>query len=150
MLSETGGLPEAFRKEAEGEREMLLGRMKTLREEARELKEESLPFVLCHTDIHGGNLIRDPQGKLWLIDWENVMLAPKEADLFSFCEEEYAHLFCENADERALRYYLLRRDLEDIQEFLDSVLKGEYDRAGQEEVLSHVKRIIAHMKVIKE
>ena len=33
----------------------------------------------------------------WLIDWENVMLAPKEADLFSFCEEEYAHLFCENA-----------------------------------------------------
>ena len=46
--------------------------------------------------------------------------------------------------------YLLRRDLEDIQEFLDSVLKGEYDRAGQEEVLSHVKRIIVHMKAIKE
>ena len=150
LLSETGGLPEAFRKEAEGEREMLLGRIKTLREEARELKEEKLPFVLCHTDIHGGNLIRDPQGKLWLIDWENVMLAPKEADLFSFCEEEYANLFCENADERALRYYLLRRDLEDIQEFLDSVLNGEYDRAGQEEVLSHMKRIIGHMKLIKE
>ena len=80
---------------------MLLGRQETLREEARKLKEENLPFVLCHTDIHGGNLIRDPQGKLWLIDWENVMLAPKEADLFAFCEEEYADLLCENADHRA-------------------------------------------------
>ena len=33
---------------------MLLGRIKTLREEARELKEEKLPFVLCHTDIPAG------------------------------------------------------------------------------------------------
>ena len=80
----------SFRKEAEGKREMLLGRQETLREEARKLKEGNLPFVLCHTDIHGGNLIRDPQGKLWLIDWENVMLVPKETDLFAFCEEEYA------------------------------------------------------------
>lgn len=68
LLSQTGGLPETFRKEAEGKREMLLDGMETLRKEARKLKGENLPFVLCYTDIHGGNLIWDPQGKLWLID----------------------------------------------------------------------------------
>ncbi|HJA92068.1 MAG TPA: aminoglycoside phosphotransferase family protein [Candidatus Eisenbergiella merdipullorum] len=146
LLRETGQLPEAFRKEAEGERELLLGRVEALRREAEWMKKENLPFVLCHTDIHGGNLIRDPQGKLWLIDWENVMLAPKEADLFSFCEEGYADCFCKNANERALHYYLLRRDLEDVQEFLDSVRAGEYDLLGQEEVLSHVRRIVRHIR----
>ncbi len=146
LISRTELLPEPFREETEREKEMLLSRIRQLRAAALELKKAALPYVLCHTDIHGGNLIRDPQGRLWLIDWENVMLAPKEADLFSFCEEEYAPLFCGDADERALRYYMLRRDLEDVQEFLDSVLNGEYDRTAQQEVFSHVKRILRHMR----
>ncbi|HJC25247.1 MAG TPA: aminoglycoside phosphotransferase family protein [Candidatus Eisenbergiella merdavium] len=146
LISRTELLPEPFREETEREKEMLLSRIRQLRAAALELEKAALPYVLCHTDIHGGNLIRDPQGRLWLIDWENVMLAPKEADLFCFCEEEYAPLFCGDADERALRYYLLRRDLEDVQEFLDSVLNGEYDRAAQQEVFSHVKRILGHMR----
>ena len=41
--------------------------------------------------------------------------------------------------------FFLSRDLEDVQEFLDSVRAGEYDLSGQEEVLSHVGRIVRHI-----
>ena len=112
---------------------------------AEQLREKKLPMVLCHTDIHGGNIMRDPNGKLYLIDWENMMLAPKEADLFLFCEEEYFPIFADNADELALTYYSRRRDLEDLWEFLSGILCGEYDRLQQQTVFVHIKRILNHL-----
>ena len=41
--------------------------------------------------------------------------------------------------------FFLSRDLEDVQEFLDSVRAGEYDLSGQEEMLSHVRQIVRHI-----
>ncbi len=110
-----------------------------------ELKAAALPFVLCHTDIHPGNVMRDPNGKLYLVDWENVQLAPKEADLYSFSEkEDLAHL-AERADETAMLYYTVRRDLEDIYEFLRSVLNHEFSADEEDEVYGHVCRILLHL-----
>ncbi|WP_309570557.1 aminoglycoside phosphotransferase family protein [Deinococcus sp.] len=39
-------------------------------------------FVVCHTDAHGGNVMRDAAGHLWIIDWETARLAPPEHDLW--------------------------------------------------------------------
>jgi spectinomycin phosphotransferase len=41
----------------------------------------SLPLVLCHADLHTWNVMIDGDGELWLIDWDEVMWAPKERDL---------------------------------------------------------------------
>ena len=120
---------------------MLLGRMKTLREEARELKEEKLPFVLCHTDIHGGNLIRGtPQGKLWLIDWENVMLAPKEADLFPSAKRSMRTCFVKMRRKGA-SLLSAAPGSGGYSEFLTALLTENMTGQGREEVLSHVKWI---------
>lgn len=88
------------------------------------------PLVLVHTDMHGGNLIRTPSGELVVVDWEGLMLAPAEFDLFMFMNdgfdamlEEYfrlarsPRLFPELF---AFKFY--HRNLEDIAYFLVSIL----------------------------
>jgi spectinomycin phosphotransferase len=37
--------------------------------------------VLCHADIHGGNVLIDEAGELFIVDWDDTLLAPKERDL---------------------------------------------------------------------
>lgn len=46
-----------------------------------ELSLASEEFVLCHGDLHFWNLLIDKQNYLYLIDWDTVILAPKERDL---------------------------------------------------------------------
>lgn len=113
------------------------------------LAQKKLPFVLCHTDAHGGNLMQNEAGFLWLIDWENLMLAPKEADLFAYQERaDFAWFTGQEIappDEDALCFYDKRRDLEDIWEFLYVV---RYECPGEQrlqEIFAHVDRIVKHL-----
>jgi len=47
----------------------------------RRLARTSPPFVLCHADIHTGNLLLDAAGQVWIVDWDETILAPRERDL---------------------------------------------------------------------
>jgi spectinomycin phosphotransferase len=44
------------------------------------LQRRTFPYVVCHADLHPANLLRDPLGRVFVIDWDEVMLAPKERD----------------------------------------------------------------------
>src|SRR5205085_5161097 len=44
------------------------------------LQSRPLPSVICHGDLHARNLIRNRAGQVFVIDWDEVMLAPKERD----------------------------------------------------------------------
>jgi spectinomycin phosphotransferase len=46
-----------------------------------EIKTQSPPFVLCHSDIHGGNVLISDNGTLYMVDWDEPIMAPKERDL---------------------------------------------------------------------
>ena len=48
---------------------------------ARRLQAQSNEYVLCHADAHAGNILIDAQGALYVVDWDNPILAPKERDL---------------------------------------------------------------------
>lgn len=39
------------------------------------------PTVVCHGDPHLGNLLLGPRGRVWLVDWDDAVLAPRECDL---------------------------------------------------------------------
>ncbi|MGC4771776.1 phosphotransferase enzyme family protein [Micromonospora sp. DT44] len=39
------------------------------------------PAVVRHGDPHLGNLLLGPNGQVWLIDWDDAVLAPRECDL---------------------------------------------------------------------
>ena len=47
-------------------------------------------LVLCHADSHQANLLLDAAGELHIVDWEEVILAPKERDLMFFIRDGHA------------------------------------------------------------
>jgi spectinomycin phosphotransferase len=47
---------------------------------AEVLQSRTLPYVISHADLHPANLLRDHAGHVYVIDWDEVMLAPKERD----------------------------------------------------------------------
>lgn len=47
----------------------------------QQLQDQSPKFVLCHSDIHGGNVLIDGNNALYIVDWDDPIMAPKERDL---------------------------------------------------------------------
>ena len=48
---------------------------------SQKIQEQSPEFVLCHSDIHGGNVLIDGNGAIYIVDWDDPIMAPKERDL---------------------------------------------------------------------
>ncbi len=45
------------------------------------LQDQSPKFVLCHSDIHAGNVLIDGNNAIYIVDWDEPIMAPKERDL---------------------------------------------------------------------
>jgi spectinomycin phosphotransferase len=91
------------------------------------LQAQQPELVLCHSDIHAGNALIDASGRLYIIDWDNLILAPKERDLmfigggigaiWSSPREEslfYGGYGQTEINPVALAYYRFARIVEDI------------------------------------
>ncbi len=46
-----------------------------------QLRQATLPRVVCHADLHTWNVLLDAAQYMWIVDWDETMLAPKERDL---------------------------------------------------------------------
>jgi spectinomycin phosphotransferase len=82
------------------------------------LQRRTFPYVVCHADLHPANLLRDHAGHVFVIDWDEVMLAPKERD-FIFVREPQADAFFRGygqaeIDWMALTYYCWERVVQDL------------------------------------
>ena len=91
--------------------------------------------VLCHSDIHAGNLLLALDGNVYMVDWDNPILAPKERDLMfigggvggiwnSPREDSlfYRGYGPAELNRAALAYYRCERVVEDIAAFADQIL----------------------------
>lgn len=58
-------------------------------------------------------------------------------------------LFCRGANAQALAYYRTRRDLEDIFEFCQSLVNGEYSEEERRTVYGHMERILGHLRNVQ-
>ena len=45
------------------------------------MHNQAASFVLCHSDLHAGNVLVGADDQLTIVDWDNPILAPKERDL---------------------------------------------------------------------
>jgi len=123
-----------------------LERLKELQELAKATGKEK---VLCHTDIHGDNLIMDRQGNLHILDWEGAMLAPPEHDLFFLAgEDRFFDVFLPNYQREfgqvilnsdVFGFYYYRRNLEDLTDWLVRIL---YENTHEEQNRSDLDGIV--------
>jgi spectinomycin phosphotransferase len=56
----------------------LVGRAEQL---AQKVQHQSAHFVLCHSDLHGGNVLIDAKNAIYIVDWDDPIMAPQERDL---------------------------------------------------------------------
>jgi spectinomycin phosphotransferase len=47
----------------------------------RRLQQADLKFVLCHADIHTANILLTQNQNMFIVDWDDTLLAPQERDL---------------------------------------------------------------------
>jgi spectinomycin phosphotransferase len=93
-------------------------------------------LCLCHADPHWSNVLVDAQGQVWLVDWDDTLLAVKERDLMfvvggisaDWGTPRDTALFFEGygpaaVDPLALAYYRADWALQDIGEFARQVLE---------------------------
>jgi spectinomycin phosphotransferase len=123
----------------------------------RELRARHHPGVICHGDPHLGNILLGPDGRSWLIDWDDALLAPPERDLMfviggvlafvPVTPQQRAWFFAgygpATLDPHRLAYYACVRALEDLDlalQVLDVRQRPDTERA---EALSLVRGVLS-------
>jgi spectinomycin phosphotransferase len=99
------------------------------------LREREIEFVICHSDLHPGNLLIGENDTLAIVDWDNPTLAPKERDLLfvgggiggTWNTPEEDALFYQgygnsHIDPHALSYYHYERIVADFAAYADELL----------------------------
>lgn len=111
------------------------------------VKEQPAKFVLCHSDIHGGNVLIKGSDTLFIVDWDEPIMAPKERDLM-FIGGGIANVWNDPQEEVSfykgygstdinislLAYYRHERIVEDIAEYGQALLLSNFDNKDRPEM----------------
>ena len=117
----------AFWQEKQAEIAAIVQRAEAL---GQRLQEQAGVFVLCHADIHTANVLLDASGGLHIVDWDEVLFAPKERDLVfvgadNAAEGEAAFFFNgygdTTIDRVALAYYRYEWVVQELGDFGERV-----------------------------
>lgn len=120
---------------------------------ASELQDRPRPLVLCHSDLHAGNIVLDEAGQLYIVDWDQPILAPRERDLMypggaqgfrGNAPEDEERLFYEGygaiaIDWAVVAYYRFERIVEDLAVFAAEVLLGDEGGADRAQAVRYVQ-----------
>jgi spectinomycin phosphotransferase len=119
-------------------------------------------FVLCHSDIHAGNILCNPDGSLYIIDWDNPILAPKERDLMfvgggvggiwnSAHEEAFFYQGYGETELNpvALTYYRFERILQDVGPNLEQFLFADASNQDRIRTLQGLERFFLPNDVVE-
>ena len=114
---------------------------------AESLQARSPEFIVCHSDIHAGNILIDANSALYIVDWDNPILAPRERDLMfvggglmgpGHTPQEEEYLFYQaygqtQIDPLAMTYYRCERIIQDIAEFCEQIFLANEGSADREQ-----------------
>jgi spectinomycin phosphotransferase len=146
VLRPGDAVPERFRSFILEKSDTIMKMIERAGELAESRKAEKQNYCLCHGDNHAGNILLDEDEKLFILDWDTIILAPKERDLKFICvgivnkwntEREiklfYAAYGKPEIDKALLSYYRHERILLDLEEYYEQIgAKGTGDNEKEE------------------
>lgn len=128
---------------------------------SKKISSDSKQFVLCHADIHAGNVLLTSDKSFYIVDWDNPMMAPKERDLMfigggvgnvwnsptetAYFYEGYGEI---PIDKTILSYYRHERIIEDIAEFAEDLLTQNQNDKSKTISFKHFKSMFEPNGVI--
>jgi spectinomycin phosphotransferase len=105
---------------------------------AKKMQATDLEFVLCHADIHTANVLRTEDDRIFIVDWDDTIIAPKERDLLFVMGSIFGDMSRGRAeqlffagygktevDRLALAYYRYNWCVEDIGGFAEHIFTTE-------------------------
>lgn len=114
------------------------------------LQDQSHKLVLCHSDIHGGNVLIGGNNSIYIVDWDDPIMAPKERDLMfigggvanvwnKLHEEKlfYKGYGTTKVNSTILAYYRHERIVEDIAEYGHTLLLTTSGGEDRHEMYKH-------------
>ena len=117
------------------------------------LQDLMLERVLCHSDLHGRNILISEDGEMAIVDWDAPILAPKERDLMYIGggiggiwndagEEEwfYEGYGMSKIDRAALSYYRYERIIEDIADYSEQIFSMRGSIEDREKALRLIEQ----------
>jgi spectinomycin phosphotransferase len=113
--------------------------------------------VLCHRDLIGDNLLADRGGRLWLVDWDAAALAPREADLALFAGPGFERFLAAyeadagpvDLDPDLAAFFLLRRNLDDLTDWLGAVLDRDLPELQRHADLDGIRWCLSQWPVLE-
>jgi spectinomycin phosphotransferase len=117
------------------------------------LQARTPEYILCHGDIHGWNLLIDPTGALYMVDWDTLIFAPKERDLMfigggpgdsGYPPQEEETMFYQgygqtDIDQTAIAYYRYGRIIEDIALYCEQIFLSAEGGEDRKQSLEYLK-----------
>jgi spectinomycin phosphotransferase len=129
---------------------------------AQALQARSPAYVLCHSDLHAGNLLIDANSAFYIVDWDNPVLASKERDLMFIgggfmgaghaAQEEalfYRGYGQTQIDSIALAYYRYERIIEDIAVDCELIFLTNEGGADRVQALQYLKSYFLPDRVVE-
>jgi spectinomycin phosphotransferase len=114
------------------------------------LQDQSHKLVLCHSDIHGGNVLIVGSDNIYIVDWDDPIIAPKERDLmfigggvanvWNIPQEKklfYQGYGTTEVNSTILAYYRHERIVEDIAEYGHALLLTTSGGEDRQEMYKH-------------
>ena len=122
---------------------------------AQVLQARSPALVLCHSDIHAGNVLIGVDDAFYIVDWDNPILAPKARDLMfigggqgftGHTSQEEEALFYRGYGETqidpvALAYYRYERIVTDIAVYCEQLFLSDAGGEDRAQSLQYLKSI---------
>ncbi|MEU8423153.1 phosphotransferase [Micromonospora sp. NPDC048835] len=118
--------------------------------------------VVCHGDPHLGNLLLGADGQVWLIDWDDAVLAPPECDLMfvlggvlAFApitpEQQRAVLAgygTADVDPVRLAWFLAVRALDDLSDWTRQALDADAEAADRDRAARIVRGLVSPVGLV--
>ena len=134
-------------------RDKILALVKRAERLAQVLQTQSLDSIVCHSDIHAGNILIDANNGFYIVDWDTLTLAPKERDLMYIgggllgsgrTPQEEETLFYRGygqteVDPVVLAYYRYERIIEDIAVYCEQLFLTDEGNADRQQSLQYLK-----------